>query len=279
MKWKSFMTPVENLEPEEARAYMRDHAEGDYTLLDVRQPGEYAKQHIPAAVLIPLPDLSNRIGELDSKKPVLAYCAVGGRSRAAAQYLSGQGFSSVLNLKGGIKAWNGVSASGGEDEGMTGFRGDETVPEMLTLAYAMEHGLADFYRTLAEHRDEQDVLELLYRLASIEDLHRERIWSLYRAHEPQGVDRQAFESGGMAEVMEGGFTTAEFLSLHEAEMSSLQGVLSMAMMLEAQALDLYSRYAHKSEDATTRDVLLQIADEEKEHLEALGRLLDDRASS
>lgn len=279
MKWKPFMSPVENLEPEEARAYMRAHAEGDYTLLDVRQPGEYASRHLPGAVLLPLPELSDRISELDPQKPVLAYCAVGGRSRSAAQYLSESGFDRVYSLKGGIKAWDGLTAAGPEDEGMVWFRGDETVPEMLSLAYGMEQGLADFYRAVAEHRDEPDVLELLERLASIEDLHREHLWSLYPTHDPQSRDRKAFESGRVADMMEGGVTIAEFLSRYKSEMSTLQGVLSMAMMLEAQALDVYSRYAHKSEDGSTRKVLLQIANEEKEHLEALGRLLDDRASS
>ena len=279
MKWKPFMTPVENLDPKEARAYLRDHAEGDYTLLDVRQPGEYAKQHLPGAMLLPLPDLSDRIDELAPKKPVLAYCAVGGRSRAAAQYLSENGFAAVYSLKGGIKAWDGLKATGPEDEGMAWFRGDETVPEMLSLAYAMENGLADFYRSLAGHLDEADVLDLLERLASIEELHRERLWTLYQSHDSRGRDREAFESVLLADVMEGGFTTEELLSLYESELSTLEGTLSMAMMLEAQALDLYSRYAHKSEDETTRDVLLQIANEEKGHLEALGRLLDERASS
>ncbi|MBU2498978.1 MAG: sulfurtransferase, partial [Proteobacteria bacterium] len=47
--------------------------EGTYTLLDVRQPQEYEKARIPGATLIPLPDLLNRIGELDPQKPTIAY--------------------------------------------------------------------------------------------------------------------------------------------------------------------------------------------------------------
>jgi len=52
---------------------MAEHKEGSYTLLDVRQPGEYVSGRIPGATLIPLPELSDRLGELDPQKPVIAY--------------------------------------------------------------------------------------------------------------------------------------------------------------------------------------------------------------
>jgi rhodanese-related sulfurtransferase len=73
MKWMQFLTPVASMDVEEARAYVRDHKEGTYTVLDVRQPSEYEKGHIPGAKLISLPELSDRLGELDLRKPVIAY--------------------------------------------------------------------------------------------------------------------------------------------------------------------------------------------------------------
>ena len=73
MKWKQFLTPVQSMTAQEAKAYMADHREGAFTLLDVRQPGEYEKERIPGAKLIPLPELTNRLDELDSTKPIIAY--------------------------------------------------------------------------------------------------------------------------------------------------------------------------------------------------------------
>jgi rhodanese-related sulfurtransferase len=73
MKWKQLLTPAKNLETEEAKAYIAEHQEGTFTLLDVRQPAEYEQSHIPGARLIPLPDLPNRLEELDPEKPVIAY--------------------------------------------------------------------------------------------------------------------------------------------------------------------------------------------------------------
>lgn len=73
MRWKQFLVPVGSMDTEEARAYIGKHKEGTFTLLDVRQPGEYEKARIPGAKLIPLPELSNRLAELDREKPTLVY--------------------------------------------------------------------------------------------------------------------------------------------------------------------------------------------------------------
>jgi len=73
MKFMQFFAPVKNLDAEEARSYMKEHREGTYTLLDVRQPTEYEKTHLPGAELIPLPELTQRIEELDPGKPLIVY--------------------------------------------------------------------------------------------------------------------------------------------------------------------------------------------------------------
>ena len=73
MRWKQFFTPTRSMETEEARAYITGHKEGTYTLLDVRQPGEYEKARIPGSLLIPLPELTDRLKELDPEKPTIVY--------------------------------------------------------------------------------------------------------------------------------------------------------------------------------------------------------------
>jgi rhodanese-related sulfurtransferase len=73
MKWKQFFTPAKSMDADQARAFIKDHKQGSFTLLDVRQPGEYENTRIPGAKLIPLPELPNRLHELDPEKPVIAY--------------------------------------------------------------------------------------------------------------------------------------------------------------------------------------------------------------
>jgi rhodanese-related sulfurtransferase len=70
---KKLFTPVESLDADQLKAYLAEHKEGSFTLLDVRQPGEYEEAHIPGAKLIPIAQLPERMSELDPEKPVIAY--------------------------------------------------------------------------------------------------------------------------------------------------------------------------------------------------------------
>ena len=73
MRWKQLVTPVSSMGDEDARAYIARHKEGSYVLLDVRQPSEYEKAHLPGATLIPLPQITDQLDKLDPEKPVIVY--------------------------------------------------------------------------------------------------------------------------------------------------------------------------------------------------------------
>jgi rhodanese-related sulfurtransferase/rubrerythrin len=274
MKWKQFFTPAKSMDAAEARSYMQNQPEGTYTLLDVRQPREFEQSRIPGSKLIPLPDLPGRISELDSDKPILTYCAIGGRSRAAAQYLSGQGFKEVYNLKGGIAGWQDAKASGPAEMGMGYLTGDESAKEVIAVAYGMEQGLAEFYASVARKTEHQEVENLLTKLVGIEEKHKEKLYNLYLSIDPAGGGRDTLENQALSGVMEGAFTTEEFLEQNRSLLGKTNHILSLAMMLETQAFDLYMRYSQKAKDQESRRVLLQIAEEEKAHVASLGRLVD-----
>jgi len=117
MQWRNLFTTVKSMSAAEAKHYIDSHPAGDYQLVDVRQPAEYEKAHLPGAIFMPLATLPDRVHELTKDIPTIAYCAVGGRIRAASQYLAGQGFTDVYNMAGGIKAWQGVRTTGPEERG------------------------------------------------------------------------------------------------------------------------------------------------------------------
>lgn len=73
MRWKQFLTPIKSIDSDKARKYMADKPSEELTILDVRQPNEYEKGHIPGAKLIPLPDLTARLDEIDPNKSTLVY--------------------------------------------------------------------------------------------------------------------------------------------------------------------------------------------------------------
>jgi len=192
--------------------------------------------------------------------------------------LAGKGFKDVYNLKGGLKAWQGHKAAGPADMGMAFLRGDETPVEIILLAYGMEDGLEHFYLTAARTMgaDDPDVENLLKKLAGIEEKHKQRLFDLYLRVQPGDTDRESFEQNIVSDVMEGGFTTEEFLEKNRDAMKTVPDLLSIAMMLEAQAMDLYMRYSQEISEKEGRTILQDMAEEEKTHLKALGRLMEGK---
>lgn len=273
---KKLFTPTEALDADSARKFIEQHKEGTYTLLDVRQPWEYEEDHIPGARLVPLGDLKEGTQGLDPAKPTLVYCAVGGRSRVAAQLLSGRGFQEVYNLSGGIKAYRGAKARGPQELNLEMVRGDETTEEMLKLAFGMERALEIFYHQSLKQAQDKELAELLTKLEHVEEIHKKKVYERYAALAPNAPDMAAFEAEMAPEIMEGGFRVQEFLDANKPWLKTPDQVLELAMMLETQALDLYVRFAEKSRDDGTKQVLFHLADEEKAHLKSLGRLFDEK---
>lgn len=78
-------------------------------VLDVREPWEREVASVQAQgfelVNIPMGEITSRIGELDSSRPVACLCHHGARSMRVAQFLAQQGFEQVANIAGGIDAW------------------------------------------------------------------------------------------------------------------------------------------------------------------------------
>jgi NADPH-dependent 2,4-dienoyl-CoA reductase/sulfur reductase-like enzyme/rhodanese-related sulfurtransferase len=84
----------------------------DTIVLDVRKRDEFAAGHIAGAVNLPLDELRERLGELDTGKRLLAYCQVGQRGYLAVRTLTQGGFNAA-NLSGGYTTfchWHGRNA-------------------------------------------------------------------------------------------------------------------------------------------------------------------------
>ncbi|MDO4262608.1 MAG: rhodanese-like domain-containing protein [Deinococcus sp.] len=80
------------------------HRSGAY-VLDVRTPAEYAGGHISGATLIPLAELSGRMGEVPRDRDVYVICRSGNRSAQASALLMDAGYERVINVAGGMGAW------------------------------------------------------------------------------------------------------------------------------------------------------------------------------
>ena len=67
--------------------------------------GEFVEVRAPGAALIPTSTFMTRVAELPADRPLLVVCHLGGRSAAVAGYLIRAGRTDVVNVAGGMDAW------------------------------------------------------------------------------------------------------------------------------------------------------------------------------
>ena len=83
------------------------HEAGTVTLIDIREPEEHATGVAAGAVLLPMRQLSSRLGEIpaDPKRPVLLICNTQNRSRTVQNALKERGYHHVQFVNGGMSEW------------------------------------------------------------------------------------------------------------------------------------------------------------------------------
>ena len=79
---------------------VRELVEADSYILDVREPGEFARGHIINGINIPLSQLRDRVQEIPKDRPVYIHCRTGQRSYNATLALQNLGFDNVINITG-----------------------------------------------------------------------------------------------------------------------------------------------------------------------------------
>ena len=100
--------PNRNVTPGEAQALiLKNKGNGNFVVLDVRTPGEFAKGHIEGAVLVDYRSAGFRkkMADFDREKTYLVYCRTGNRSTRALGIMRDLDFRSYYHLEGGITRW------------------------------------------------------------------------------------------------------------------------------------------------------------------------------
>ena len=188
--------------------------------------------------------------------------------------LAGKGFDQVINVSGGIRAWDDPVAFGSKDQGIDLLSGSESIEETLVIAYSLEAGLQDFYFTMIDKVSADAVKALFRKLSDIEVIHQDRILKEYTRITGKDTDRAAFEAKMVKKAVEGGLTTDEYVGLFKPDWHNASDIVDLAMSIEAQALDLYTRAAERGTDEGSRGVLKKIAEEERAHLAQLAKVMD-----
>ena len=205
------MQEFQDISVERVRAYLGQHEEQDYALVDVRQPDEYTKGHIPGAILIPLGEIPERIGELPTDKDIILYCRSGKRSKGAAIFVGSQPqvAGTVFNMIGGILAWNGELLPATPQLKVFDLSGGDH--EILLRAMELERGAGLFYTTLSQRYDTASWAEVLSKLAGAEEAHARMIYRFWAEGQADPPTFASVYAGLKGDIVEGGITISTFL--------------------------------------------------------------------
>jgi len=103
MAWSLALAAAQDISSREAKTRLEKNK--NVFLLDVRTPQENSQARLLGSVLIPISEFERRSIEVPRNKTILVYCAVGSRSKPAAEYLSKNGYKDVYNMTDGIVGW------------------------------------------------------------------------------------------------------------------------------------------------------------------------------
>ena len=209
-------------------------------------------------------DLAARVTELDKDKQTIVYCRSGVRSKTASQILMRLGVDKVFNMKGGITAYNGQQVEGNVDSGLEFFVGSD-FDSAYEMAFAMEVGLKNFYLALSDQAEMDEERSTLIKLSQFEDGHMTRLINKFGKvyFNPEST------------ITEGGADVEQMLIYFGDQLDSRERIHQLAMKLEAQAFDLYSRLAreHQGEDIESFYQLMAV--DEHRHLVKIAKELDN----
>lgn len=254
---------VIDIYPDELEEFRTKTRERNYLLIDVRQPAEYAEGHIPGAQLIPLPEIENRLQELEPDKNLILYCRTGGRSAVAAALIKDAGprQGRLYNLIGGITGWEGKELK--DIPHLELFPRDMPLSQTLYRAMNMEKGAWQFYGDLAQEYKDTELGGMLRELGGMEEVHAKSIYTYWKKHTPTSTlenFEDLFERLD-GRIMEGGKPISAWMArLGKNPEDRKLRLLELACEIEYYAYDLYRGLAKRDKDGEAVKTYLLLAE-------------------
>jgi rubrerythrin len=262
----------ETLTAVEFDAYLKNHKEKEYLLIDVRQESEYELGHIPGAKLMPLAEVETRLFSLPAERDLIFYCHNGGRSQWAAS-LVGEGEvcqKTVYHLMGGLLARNGRILTGYPKVQI--FDRAQELGQLLTTAMDLEKGAWRFYQYAMDRFVEDTIHQTFEQISIAEKGHAKLIYRFFQKYKSNPPPFYELYDSLDGEVLEGGQSFKDAChNLEESKTNSCSEVLDLALAIEYTAFDLYRVMAEHTDNSEARETFLAIAQAEKGHMRALAR--------
>lgn len=261
-------TNVRNLTSVELREHMKTRHEAEYALIDVRQAEEYVAGHIPGAVHMPLNELEAYAGELRklSGRDLVFYCRSGARSARASDWAAQVlGLPKVMNLLGGFSGWGGPDLT--SFPRLAAFESDGSVESLLRRALELEKGTHGLYERLSLEYKTGIVAELFSSLVNAESAHARQVHQLLVAEGSysESTFDEVFASIS-GNLLENGLPVESMLA-RAKDLGTVgdAALLDLALEIELGAYDLYKSLALLTTSERSKQVLSELAQQEKAH--------------
>jgi hydroxyacylglutathione hydrolase len=108
--WAEAALPMAQVPQWSVEALRERLASDGQQVLDVRTDAEWEAGHIDGATHCPLPDLPTRVDDFPRGRTTAVICGTGYRSSIATSLLARQGFANVVNVLGGMIAWDAAKS-------------------------------------------------------------------------------------------------------------------------------------------------------------------------
>jgi len=181
----------------------------------------------------------------------------------------------VINLDGGIRAWDGLIADGPPESGYFFFGTVVNPGELIPLAFALEEGSRLFYLRVSENLAEPDGQALFSKLAFAEEKHENSLRDLYKEFIGAEFNEDLILTGNNeGKFLEGGILLDDAIAWTQSK--SIVQILEFSIALETNAYDLYLRMMEKMPEEKSRKVFDLLVREERLHLESLSVALEKR---
>lgn len=264
----------ENVSPDQLQRYQQKKKEGDYQLVDVRQPDEYEAGHIPGSRLIPLDELEENVSALPTSQDIVFYCRSGARSQAAAIIAldDNPSLQKVYNLVGGFMAWDGYALK--DNPRIEVFETDASLASLMYRSMDLEKAAQRFYKALHVQNADKAYADTLKQLSKAEEAHARAIYTFWKQSVDSADPFEDVYQSLAGEIMEGGEPLmAAMERVQTTSDRSCVDLMELALNIEIQAYDLYRTMADREPDTDAGDAFLSIAQMEKRHMQLLAKAI------
>ncbi len=181
-------------------------------------------------------------------------------------------------MKGGISAWEGLTAEGAPEAGMAYFTDADKPEDLIILAWMLEEGTGKFYTEMPAILSDMEAVALFQDLVFAEEQHKATLVNFYKdltnaESVPENLGA-LISSETPGDIMEGGISVSE--ALEWAKGRDMEAILEFTISLEANSLDLYIKMGRKMGDSNSKKIFDLLSKEEKKHLERMAKLLEKR---